>query len=401
MSTSSNFVPAAARARLAQLATQHPLTDSILLERETLQQALVNYKYPVLTLPSEITSGIFLQFLPSYPERAVFIGPCSPSLLLQVCREWRDVALATPELWSTFKVPVMGYRDTLAVHARNQRLLVEWLERSKDCPLSVELWCVNRALLGAAAPIELLDTLVRHSKRWQDMKLVFLYQHLDRIAGSLPMIRDLHLVVQETWSSDGTKLSPPQNFALHTPNLRELGLQPGLNFDTFKSVVPWSQITVFSGDLDEHDAAQVLRSAGALEECSMMVQGRAMSEYVLPIPPLHHLKSLTLKSSLVSPGSAMLAKALLKALPALEILDVKEPLLGAEDPVGTLSLLCPPGYTGRLKVCDARTAAAVYEAAFPNVEELVVEQWVRRLSYDGRCPCCWDDSDDDSDSESE
>ncbi|KAJ7641197.1 hypothetical protein FB45DRAFT_862445 [Roridomyces roridus] len=344
-STSPNFVP-------------QPPSDSSLLERDAVQQAPTEYKYPILSLPSEITSEIFLQFLPSYPERTSCIGPSSPALLLQVCCEWRDVALATPELWSTFEVK-MGHGGPPAVHARDQRLLVEWLERSKDCPLSVELFCTDGPP-NALAAATLIDTLVRHSKRLFPHSLRFVFE---------PAI----------WGNDGAKLSLPRNFTLQTPNLRKLHLDhPGDDFDPFKSIFPWSQITVFGGYLAEHDAAQVLRSAKVLEECSMTlvaVDRRRDMPWgnLAPIPPLHHLKSLALKSNWDAPGSVGLAKALVKALPALEILDVQERLLSAEDPVGALSLLCPAGYTGRLKIRGARTAAAMYEAAFPNVEELVVE----------------------------
>ncbi|KAJ7641172.1 hypothetical protein FB45DRAFT_738787 [Roridomyces roridus] len=377
----------------------------MVLERNALHQVLIDYKYPVLSLPSEITSQIFVQFLPSYPERTSFIGLSSPALLLQVCRQWRDVALATPELWSTFEVK-MRYRDTPAVHARNQRLLVEWLERSKDCPLSVELFCWSGSSV-ALVEAALIDALVRHSKRWQDMRLSLPYKHLHRMAGSFPILRDLHLGAQGAWSSDGTKLSPPPNFTLQTPNLRKLHLDhPGDDFDTFKNAFSWSQITVFIGYLYERDAAQVLLSAPALEECSMIVDlakdsegGRRISKKVSPpiIPPLHHLKSLALTPS-GSPGrnGAVLLKALATALPVLAIFDVDESLLGSEDPVATLSLLCPPCYTGRVKVRDARTTAVVYELALPNVEELVVEQWVRHLIG---CLCCDDSLEDDSDSE--
>ncbi|KAJ7646686.1 hypothetical protein FB45DRAFT_1098648 [Roridomyces roridus] len=289
-STSSPFVPAAARARIAQLnRAQHPLSYSKLLERDTLQKALKNYKYPVLTLPSEVTSEIFVHFLPSYPKRTSFVGRCSPSLLLQVCREWRDVALATPELWSTFEVE-MGYRDTSAVSTRRQLLLVEWLERSKDCPLSVELVCPTSESPAIAAA--LLDALVHHSHRWQDMKLVIAYQHLQRIAGSVPILRDLHLDAE--WTDNP---SPLQSFTFHAPSLRQLGLNAGVHFNTFKDVFPWSLITVFNGDLYEHEAALVLRSARALEQCKIMIDSESEETIsVSPIPPLHHLKSLTLES---------------------------------------------------------------------------------------------------------
>jgi hypothetical protein len=59
---------------------------------------------PILSLPHEITSEIFLHCLPLSPEfdsTMINTGPGSSqaSLLLQVCRAWRDVAISTPRLW--------------------------------------------------------------------------------------------------------------------------------------------------------------------------------------------------------------------------------------------------------------------------------------------------------------
>ncbi|KAJ7187330.1 hypothetical protein C8R46DRAFT_1059491 [Mycena filopes] len=55
--------------------------------------------YPVLTLPNEIVSEIFIRVLPPYPECPPWKGSLSPSLLTQICRKWREIALSTPELW--------------------------------------------------------------------------------------------------------------------------------------------------------------------------------------------------------------------------------------------------------------------------------------------------------------
>ncbi|KAJ6556844.1 hypothetical protein DFH09DRAFT_890059, partial [Mycena vulgaris] len=54
--------------------------------------------YPVLSLPPEITSKIFVMSLP--PDRWTEPSPHpAPLLLAQICREWRSISLDTPELW--------------------------------------------------------------------------------------------------------------------------------------------------------------------------------------------------------------------------------------------------------------------------------------------------------------
>ncbi|KAJ7113036.1 hypothetical protein C8R44DRAFT_596190, partial [Mycena epipterygia] len=74
------------------------LINSLTIERQHLQAELDRIVYPVLTLPSEITSDIFIQSIPrdSNPSRHT-----APLLLTQICRQWRAIALATPSLWQS------------------------------------------------------------------------------------------------------------------------------------------------------------------------------------------------------------------------------------------------------------------------------------------------------------
>ncbi|KAF8151935.1 hypothetical protein K438DRAFT_2026925 [Mycena galopus ATCC 62051] len=94
---------AADRARVADLDTEILLLECSLAalrsQKDQVQQRLDSYKYPVLTLPNEIISEIFVRLLPIYPQYPPFAGLDSPTLLTQICREWRQIAVATPELW--------------------------------------------------------------------------------------------------------------------------------------------------------------------------------------------------------------------------------------------------------------------------------------------------------------
>ncbi|KAJ7231501.1 hypothetical protein C8J57DRAFT_967491, partial [Mycena rebaudengoi] len=62
--------------------------------------------YPVLTLPTDITSEIFTHFLPTYPLCSLINGLLSPMLLGQICHQWRDIALGTPRLWSAIEIKI-------------------------------------------------------------------------------------------------------------------------------------------------------------------------------------------------------------------------------------------------------------------------------------------------------
>ncbi|KAJ7185152.1 hypothetical protein GGX14DRAFT_331556, partial [Mycena pura] len=67
-------------------------------QRRAISARLETVVYPVLSLPNEITSRIFLECLPHYGR--VCPSPHSPPLLLtQICRHWRNIALSMGELW--------------------------------------------------------------------------------------------------------------------------------------------------------------------------------------------------------------------------------------------------------------------------------------------------------------
>ncbi|KAJ7234799.1 hypothetical protein C8J57DRAFT_995544, partial [Mycena rebaudengoi] len=66
--------------------------------RSAVQLKLDQYTYPVITLPPEITSEIFLQCLPA----GQYISPHlsnAPLVFLAVSRAWRNLSLANPSLW--------------------------------------------------------------------------------------------------------------------------------------------------------------------------------------------------------------------------------------------------------------------------------------------------------------
>ncbi|KAJ7812317.1 hypothetical protein B0H14DRAFT_2377659 [Mycena olivaceomarginata] len=93
---------------------------------------LVVYDYPVLTLPPEITADIFKWCIDTgkrlHPSLA-------PSLLTQICRDWRALALSTPALWDTI-TEIEGH-DPLQV----ERLVTTWFSRAGTRPLSLGFLC--------------------------------------------------------------------------------------------------------------------------------------------------------------------------------------------------------------------------------------------------------------------
>ncbi|KAF8202008.1 hypothetical protein K438DRAFT_1581458, partial [Mycena galopus ATCC 62051] len=114
------------RYRLAQLSE---LIATLSAERQKLQALSDSIVYPVLMLPPEITILIFLHCLPeasAYPQPSPLSAPL---LLAQICRQWRDIAIASPALWRS-----IGLVDT-----RSVGVFQTWLSRSGNHPLNLSL----------------------------------------------------------------------------------------------------------------------------------------------------------------------------------------------------------------------------------------------------------------------
>ncbi|KAJ7641171.1 hypothetical protein FB45DRAFT_714809, partial [Roridomyces roridus] len=110
-------------------------------------------------LPNEITSEIFLHFLPPYPACPPLTGLGSPTSLTHICRKWREISWATPKLWRAFST---AYKANQPEHIQ---AVQNWLERSGSCPLSIEL------VLGDEGHNDAFAAILLHRERWQHMDL--------------------------------------------------------------------------------------------------------------------------------------------------------------------------------------------------------------------------------------
>ncbi|KAJ7633186.1 hypothetical protein FB45DRAFT_914563, partial [Roridomyces roridus] len=355
----------AARARIAQLHTEidklQRLMDSLLAERDQCCQTLADFKYPILTLPTEILSEIFLQFLPPYPERPSFIGKKSPSFLLQICRRWRDVALATPALWSTMNLLLYNSNH----HAQQRDLLKIWLQRSGNCALSIRVDYLKEANDDGTIIEECLAALLRHASRWQDIDVTLPFEELRGISGAMPFLRSVTIGI-ESWEE---RPEEPVVLFADAPALKHVVLSR--SFDPFMVSLPWSQITTLNADeFYTNEIVEILRQTTMLEDCTLTILSGAVS---LPASSIHipslPLRSLRLKwDDYPNPGQgAHEAQQLFRALhlPALETLMVHEIFLGPH-PIATLPAVFPNGFPQQIEIFGAYTPREDYKAAFPR-----------------------------------
>ncbi|KAG2153855.1 hypothetical protein DEU56DRAFT_771399 [Suillus clintonianus] len=94
---------------------------------------------PVKFLPTEILQQIFKSCLPN--DRYVIPHIMSaPLLLCQICRRWRDIAQATPELWSSIDVHDWGIWTADIYTA----MVTRWLAAARTRPLAVSVVCLQK-----------------------------------------------------------------------------------------------------------------------------------------------------------------------------------------------------------------------------------------------------------------
>ncbi|KAJ7161186.1 hypothetical protein C8R46DRAFT_1194490 [Mycena filopes] len=144
----------------AQILDLERVLSALRVQRLLVQERLDSYKYPVLTLPNEVVSEIFVHFLPIYPKCPPLTGTLSPTNLTRICRKFREVALATPALWRAICLSIED--DDLSDWQHNE--FDAWLVRSGCTPLSVELrdWW-DRDGLTLFLP--------SHCARWEFLKI--------------------------------------------------------------------------------------------------------------------------------------------------------------------------------------------------------------------------------------
>ncbi|KAJ6477539.1 hypothetical protein C8R45DRAFT_906428 [Mycena sanguinolenta] len=212
----------ALRSRLSEL---DALISSLTAERQRLQHVADTIIYPVLSLPPETTTEIFLRCIPPQSDLRQAHSE-APFLLAQICRQWRQIALDTPQLW-----------QSLFFHEEetSTRLLQLWLARSGRLPLDFELKCWDFPRVGA-----LIETILLHCHRWQDVKFGLprgSFSDLDLRHASLPLLRSISLEPTVFWDMSESVDDPVT--IIHAPLLRDVHVSSQATI-----VVPqWASIT--------------------------------------------------------------------------------------------------------------------------------------------------------------
>ncbi|KAJ7214780.1 hypothetical protein C8J57DRAFT_1732642 [Mycena rebaudengoi] len=173
------------RQKIAQLDATHREYTALLeakqrdlaKEQRLLQSALARVVFPVLTLPTEIVSRIFIMCR-------------DPLLVSQICHHWREIALETSELWASV------YIKPLETHQNPPRdFLDARLRRAKGFPLSLYLHSYPALVPSPSALLQTYSFQLRHLSLTLSLADVLDLQLNFRL--KLPSLRELTIGATE------------------------------------------------------------------------------------------------------------------------------------------------------------------------------------------------------------
>ena len=244
-----------------------------------------NHDHFIHKFPPEIASHIFIQYAPpsvcrEKKERS------TPLRLGAVCRKWRQLAWATPQLWSSLVVEFKAPGEHLP------QLIAEWLERSGSLPLTIRFNHPSAKQVRGVYP-EVTNILNKHSARWYDMYLDIPADHLHRLGGSsqgnilhrLTLRHSVYNPARSKFSTFSMTTKPrPTDLTLLSVGL------PCVN-------ITWNNLTVASVyDIGVDECIELIRRAPLLQ--TLRLQEIDTSSGVFPVPNTRivhpHLHSLEL-----------------------------------------------------------------------------------------------------------
>ncbi|KAJ7167540.1 hypothetical protein C8R46DRAFT_1093327 [Mycena filopes] len=278
---------ASLRARMAQIdasIAEHKLSlKSLERERSAVEAQLYSTTFPVLTLPVEITTAIFSFCLPTieeirennrrhrdrfkpFPAPDIDLyslvhenrrpkeqsrpspTPTAPNTLVGCCRLWKDIALATPSLWTTLPLSLTDIDFNDLERERPNEYVNRWLGRAGLQPLTFVL-CVREERSSHHIPspsiLCMQDIVRRYAHRLQELDLEFTGYCYDLEVMQLGSIYFPVLHRATLGYYDVDDLSQMVQVFTKAPGLCELDLHPETWLDTLTP--PWAQLTKFGG----------------------------------------------------------------------------------------------------------------------------------------------------------
>ncbi|KAJ6515245.1 hypothetical protein C8R45DRAFT_1205530 [Mycena sanguinolenta] len=225
---------------------------------------------PILTnMSREIMSQIFLHCLPLFSTLHTRYGLLQ---LLQVCRAWRSIALATPGLWANLTFNLGSLSEDFLKGGELHRFIDDCASRAGTCPFSLVLRGNYYRAQGKKGLVP--GILERLAPRIQVLELSISMDEYPQHTLDLPLLQKLTLNAHYCTSSSSDPTSfPIPAFGVHH------------NFEKLN-------VAVFYGEsLSSRECVNILRSAPSLVECSLI---EPEPEGDIPIVSHPGLKTLNL-----------------------------------------------------------------------------------------------------------
>ncbi|KAJ7678147.1 hypothetical protein DFH06DRAFT_1168004 [Mycena polygramma] len=307
---------------------------------------------PVLKLPNEITSEIFLHFLPVYPRCPPLTGNLSPTCFTHVCRRWREIALTNPALWRAILFSRLKTIDGRIWFPTHLEIFHAWATRSQSYALSIEIEIEEEEAEGDLDEIMVMATA--YCERWQYVKLLF--PTSPTIALPTPILRGLDLTIED------------RGYLPATAAFRELPLLQTVVLDFYDNLVitlPWEQLTsltIKNGRTDVY--SDFLEHMPNLVYCTL---GFYYGHFEPPDVTLASLKSLTLVVYDEDDDFEGYLETFI--VPALSSLRIPELCLDPS-PIDTLTSFISKSGCKLDDVCitgDLSVSGDTYRSAFPSI----------------------------------
>ncbi|KAJ7617296.1 hypothetical protein FB45DRAFT_1063786 [Roridomyces roridus] len=180
--------------------------------RRLLEDVVGAFVFPVLTVPPELVSKIFLECLPAngrvQPRKFT-----APLVLAQICQQWRQIALETQQLWCSIDLTFRRRRHTPgfydiwsfsftsdgkddpmdAPYDGACKLLQTWFRRVSSCPLSITLRCHKER---NSLPASIWPAITEFAGQWGRLEIQLPMRDiplLERIRGPFPLLYSLSI----------------------------------------------------------------------------------------------------------------------------------------------------------------------------------------------------------------
>ncbi|KAJ7044891.1 hypothetical protein C8F04DRAFT_1228618 [Mycena alexandri] len=286
-------------------------------DRHLIQGQLDCIVYPVQSLPLDVTLEIFGHCKSSdwFPNRYVYYGSWSPTTLFRVCRSWREISLAAPNLWTTVSLALPYGRG----HYWVGRYLDYRATIAQDRPLSVELRSEDLVEnLGGMAFVALIRCL---APRLQSLKLNVAISglfELDRNPLAFPLLRKLDITSMTKTSRrrPSNKLSPMRPSSGKFVRDRGRSIFPGCNsknmtanlslWETVEATFRLNTYKAALGDLEPlyHFHLQTLTLSGSYS----LVDGYINVLSLLALPTLRNLHLINTRKADTEPIRLFLSR---------------------------------------------------------------------------------------------